>query len=186
MRRLLGAASTVVAGVLAAAVVLVAPATAGTIRMHDAVGDDATGHGHGDIKWMQVHYGADRLRITMKFPRSGDMAFFQDMYVDTQPKNPGPEVSIGTNGDFEGWGVSLVDGWGIPHGKERCSGAAGSADFDLAHHRIRFSVPRTCLMPRGAAQPPRIRMALATRSETDRTYDWLPARKTFGRWVHWK
>jgi hypothetical protein len=184
MRRLLAAASIAVAGGLAAAVV--APATAGTIRMHDAVGDDATGQGHGDIKWMQVHYGADRLRITIKFARSGDMAYFQDMYVDTQLKNPGPEVAIGTNGDFEGWSVNLVDNWKIPQGKERCGGAAGSADFDLTHHRIRFSVPRTCLMPKGAAQPPRIRMALATRSETDRTYDWLPARKSFGRWVAWK
>ncbi len=186
MRRLVAATSIALTCALAPVLTLSAPAEAASARMHDAVGDDATGRGSGDVKWLQVRYGAHRLRITIKSPRSGDPAFFQDLYVDTWPRHPGPEVLISSNGDGEGWGTSLGGGWDVGSGRSRCDGGLHSAHYDYRHGRVHYAVPRRCLMPRGKAQPPKLRFCLATRSETDRTYDWLPGKRTFGRWVHWK
>jgi hypothetical protein len=186
MRKLVAAVSVVVVGGLAPVVVDVAPASAQTRVMHDPVGDDATGEGHGDITWMRVRYGSARLKITMKFPRSGNPAYYQDLYVDTWPRHPGPEVLISSNGDGEGWGTSLGGGWDVSEGRSRCFGGLHSVDYDLEHGRVHYTVPRTCLMPRGKAQPPKLRFSLALRSEQERTYDWLPARRTFGRWIAWK
>ena len=39
--------------------------TVDTITMHDPVGDDVTGQGHGDVKWVRVHYRAQRLKVTI-------------------------------------------------------------------------------------------------------------------------
>lgn len=185
MRRLTTATSLVLACAMTP-MIAASPVQAATIRMHDKVGDDTTGHGTGDLKWMRIRYGAHRLRLTLKFPASATMSYYQDMYVDTWPKHDGPEIRISTNGDWEGWSVSYADGWKTLGRKQRCSGGVGSADYDFDLNRIRVSIPRGCLKPRTKPQPPRIRMAVATRSETERTYDWMPARHRFGRWVAWK
>jgi hypothetical protein len=186
MRRLVAATSIALAGALAPTVVNVAPASAETRVMHDPVGDDVTGRGFGDVKRLRVHYGAHRLKVTIKSPKSGDPAFFQDLYVDTWPKHPGPEVLVSTNGDAEAWSTSLGGGWDVGKGKARCGGAFNSVHYDYRHGLVRYQLPRTCLMPRGKAQPPKLRFSLAIRSETEKTYDWLPGKRTFGRWVHWK
>lgn len=186
MRRLVAATSIAAVASLVPMVIEVPPASAATKVMHDPVGDDSTGRGSGDVSWLRVHYGAQRLKVTIKSPRSGNPAYYQDLYVDTWPKHPGPEVLISSNGDAEAWGTSLGGGWDATKGKARCGGAVGSVDYDYAHGRVHYMLPRRCLMPRGKAQPPKLRFSLATRSESEVTYDWLPAKQTFGHWVAWK
>ena len=186
MRRLIAATSIALTCALAPVLTLAATAGAASIRMHDPVGDDATGRGHGDIKWMRARYGAHRLSITIKAAKSGDVEFFQDIYVDTRRAERRPDLMISTNGDWEGWEVGFVSGWQRQHWHERCAGRPGSADYDYPHHLLRFSLPRTCLRHRGAVQPKRIRLSLVTRTEWGAAYDWVPAQRGFGRWLHWK
>lgn len=185
MRRLVAATSLAVVGALAPAVVL-APASAQTVRMHDRVGDDKTGRGFGDVKWIRVRYDANRLRITVKSPRSGDVEHYQDLYVDVRKADQKPDLVIGSNGDAEAWSVGFVRNWRMDGWRQRCSSKFHSVDYDYRHHVMRYSIPRTCLMRPGAEQPKRIRVSLATRTEWNATYDWVPDKKTFGRWVHWK
>ncbi len=181
------AAVSIVAGVALAATLGLAPAAgAQTIRMHDPVGDDKTGNGNGDVSLVVLHYNAHRLNVTVKWPRSGDPEHIQDLYVDTRRAERTPDLVISTNGDGEGWDVGFVKGWNLKHYQARCTGGNGSTDYDYAHHQLHFSVPRTCLMHRGAVQPQRLRVSLATRTEWEAAYDWAPGKRTFGRWVHWK
>jgi hypothetical protein len=185
MRRLGSACAAALAGGLASTVMAL-PASADTLTMHDPVGDDVTGQGHGDVKWVRVHYRAQRLKVTIKAARTGDVEHFQDLYVDVRRKDARPDLVISTNGDWEGWNVGFVSGWKRHHYRERCSGGPGSANYDYAHHVLRYSLPRACLMKKGAEQPKRIRLSLATRTEWDKAYDWVKAKHTFGHWVTWK
>ncbi|MGC4112706.1 MAG: hypothetical protein QM747_20240 [Nocardioides sp.] len=186
MSRLVAATALVASAALAGTLTVTAPAQAASISMHDAKGDDTTGRGFGDITGLHVKYGAKRLRVLITWPRSGDPGYYQDLYVDTWPKHPGPEVHIGSNGDGEGWVTTLGGGWTLIGGHQRCSGGNYSATYDYPHRRLHYSLPVRCLMPRGKAQPPKLRFALAIRSDQDVTWDWLPAKRTFGRWVDWK
>ncbi|HET7430261.1 MAG TPA: hypothetical protein VFJ89_02045 [Nocardioides sp.] len=185
MRRLATAGAAALAGGLVAAV-LALPASADTITMNDPVGDDTTGQGHGDITWVRAHYRAQRLLVTIKAAKDGDVEHFQDLYVDVRAKDTQPDLVISTNGDWEGWSVGFVSDWQRHDYRERCRSKPGSVDYDYAHHVMRYSLPRTCLMRKGADQPQRIRLSLATRLETDRATDWVKAKHTFGHWVSWK
>ena len=182
MRRLRTKATTVAVGALALTA-FVAPAHAGTIRMHDPVGDGLHHH-NGDVKWVRLKYGAHRLKVTIAWPKSGDPAYYQDLYLDTWPKHAGPVVTISSNGDWEGGTVSGGGGWNVLKGTETCSSKPMGVDYDAAHQRIRYSVPRGCLKPANRAQPPRIRASLVTRGETETNYDWVPGARQFGPWVH--
>ena len=185
MRKLVAAGSVVVAGALAPVVVNVAPASAETKVIRDAVGDDKTGSGNGDIAWMRVDYGAHRVRIKIKSPRSGNVEHIQDIYVDVRRKDSTPDLVIGTNGDVEGWAVGFVDDWKLGGYRSRCVGGDHSSVYDYARHFVRFSVPISCLMRKGAEQPKRIRVALVARTEWGADYDWVPDRHTFGPWIAW-
>lgn len=181
MTRALTHVGTALAGLVLATAVA-APATAQTVRIHDRVGD--TRHGNGDVKWLRLHYGPHRLGVTLKWSANGDPAYFQDLYLDTAPKHPGPEALVSSNGDWEGWTVSLDGGWSVADGHERCSSRPGAVRYDFRHHLLHYSVPRTCLMAEGKAQPRRLRAALVTRGETEAAYDWVPGKRRFSRWVH--
>jgi len=182
MRRWRTEAAAAVVGALALTA-FVAPAQAGTIRMDDAV-HDGLHHHSGDVKWVRLTYGAHRLKVTIAWPKSGDPAYYQDLYLDTWPKHAGPEVTISSNGDWEGWTVSRGGGWDVSKGTEACSSKPMGVAYDYDHQRIRYSVPRGCLKPANRPQPPRIRASLVTRGETEKDYDWVPGARRFGRWVH--
>ncbi len=185
MKTLIANGAAAAAGALTLATLAAAPASAEVRQMHDPVGDGAGG-GNGDVKWLRLGYGPERLRVTIKLPASGDPAYYQDLYLDTWPKHPGPEVLISTNGDWEGWSISRGGGWEPGRGVETCRSRPLAVDYDPGHHRVHYTVPRTCLKPHDKAQPPKIRASLVTRGETERAYDWVPGVRTFGRWIHWK
>jgi hypothetical protein len=182
VRRLAAAAAAGMAAVVMAA----APATAATTTVHDKVGDDALGNGNGDVRWVRVQYGAHRLTVTIKSPASGNPEYYQDLYVDVRRKESRPDLVITSNGDWQGWSAGFVSGWHNQGYRERCSGGPGSVDYDAAHHVVRYHLPVTCLMHRGAVQPKRLRVSLVTRTETERATDWVPSKRHFGPWVAWR
>jgi len=186
MRKLVVAVSAVVAVALAPVVVDAVPASAQTNVIHDAVGDDKTGEGHGDITWVRVNYGEHRVTVKIKAAESGDVEYYQDLYVDVRRADSKPDMLISSNGDGESWSVGFVDDWRLGGYRSRCSGGLNSATYDNEHHFVRYSFPSTCLMKKGAEQPKRIRVSLVTRPEWEANFDWAPAPRTFGRWIAWK
>lgn len=165
---------------------LALPAHAATVTVHDKVGDEKHGGGHGDIKYVRVHYGPDRLKFRIQWSPNATPEDFQDIFIDTDPKNPGPEVEISLSAETEQWGGSLVDDWSgkptksIRGGGKFRYGTVGNSEF------VKFSVRRSFVRRKGHAQPKRIRVSVNDVFETDEVWDSAPGHKKWSRWIRWK
>lgn len=177
MRKL--AATAALAGVALLTPALSAPAEAATVRINDQPGD-AKAH---DVKWVRVKYGPDRLKITMKWAAGSNPSDFQDVFVDTRKKDAGPEVEITGSAETEHWYAGFVKNWKMAGWKRTCT---GKADYDLGDRILRMKVPRACIRRDGHAQPKRVRVSARDVFETERVWDWVPGKRQWSRWIHWK
>lgn len=188
MKRLATAAALVGAVAIVTPAIAV-PAHAETVKIPDKVGDDKGHDGDGDMKYVRVHYGADRIRFRIQWAVGATPEDFQDVYIDTRPKDPGPEVEVSLSGETERWYAGFVKNWkgsgwkDIDHGKVYYSFAhPTSGDSQYA----RFSIPRKAIRRAGHAQPKRIRVSVNDVFETGAIYDSVPGHKKWSRWIHWK
>ena len=165
------------AGVATAlALTLTLPAQADVRRFTDARGDTPSSV---DIRSVVLDNSTTARHKVIVVVRQDDVRVGDsiDIYLDTRPRNPGPEYLIGGATASEAV-MSHVDKWkGV--GREvpsRCG-------YRLKIHEVidvtRAVIPRRCL-----AKPGRVRVAVkATRGYPVTSRDWAKAKRTWFAWV---
>ena len=164
---------TIAAAVLLAATA--APAAADVRVVHDPERD-----GTSDIVRVRVGHTDGSLKLKIKVRTEDEFAHFYDVWVDTDPEDPGPEFVISSA--FEVLPrvfVSPADDFGDLSGDTRCTVRTAKAQFGKLAYR--FSVPRRCLATDGE-RPEQLRVSVEASDEFGR-HDWVPDVRTFSRWV---
>lgn len=167
-----------------AALALAAPAGAAMSVTTDPAGDlRFVRQGHsGDITKVRVVHGPQALRTTVRHAPDSGITDIYLVWIDTDPRNPGPEYRAGAGAEIEQAGVTKVDGWGRSEGTSvRCAGASVDFDFEGAEPGapVRMSFPRSCL-----GNPDRVRVCVATEPDFPfKRIDWAPGKRAFGPWV---
>jgi hypothetical protein len=165
----------VVGVTLMASLTVLQPAHADTRRFSDRAGDSGL---PADLTTVRVSNGAEVLKVAVRPGRvqSGDEFTF---WLDTRPKNPGPEYEVGLLPNSDGFGMLRVDAFGDQGTPVRCDDLRGTADI-FAPAWVSIVVPRSCVR-----RPGKVRVAVQARyADGNRgVVDWAPARRTFFGWV---
>lgn len=169
-------------GAALAMTLAVAPPAGAAVRVvHDQAGDGSDGAGSGgpriwgDIGKVRINHGPRVVRLTVLPAKGGQLADFYDFWVDTKPRNRGPEY-VGT--------VSLEV---VPTADVRHTGRFGhfgpvscevrTASYDPDAQTVKVVFPRRCF-----GKPARLRVSTQSSMEYENA-DWAPARRVFGPWV---
>lgn len=177
MTRAVAAAGAVLLTTLAVA----PPAEAEVKVVHDKAGDGSNGAGSsgprkwGDIGKVRIKHGHHAVRLTVLPAKGGQLGDFYDFWVDTNPKNRGPEYvgTVSLEVVPNAW-VARTDTFGH-FGKESCR--VKTAGFDRDTQTVKVVFPRTCF-----GRPRRLRVSTHSSMEYE-SADWAPARHVFGPWV---
>jgi len=174
MRRI---GTTVVAMALALGGVAAAqqPAAAQVRFIHDKAGDSKGGF--GDIKRVRIGHAAKWVYLRATPHKGSFLGDFDDYWIDTVKRNPGPEYVVTTDTDYGNWfQVRRSKRFGH-YGKVVCE---GKVHLVPKTREYRFRVKRACL-----GKPARLRVSAHTidGSGDPRFGDWAPGKKRFGPWV---
>lgn len=167
--------AAVVAVALLASLSALPSAEADTRRFRDAAGDTGL---PADLTTVRVSNGPDTVKITARPGR----VEFEDLFVywlDTRPKNPGPEYKVVVVPNSDAFGLLRVGAFGERGTPVTCDGLRATADH-FTPDRVSTSVPRSCLR-----NPGKVRVAVKARyTDGDASVvDWAPARRSFYGWV---
>lgn len=165
-----------VAGVtLLAALITLPPASADIRRFTDRAGDTGL---PADITTVRVDNGAELVTVRV---RPGRVEFDDQFtfWLDTRPRNPGPEYRVGVQPNSDAFGMTRVDTFADQGTPVRCDELRATADH-FSPGWVSISVPRSCLR-----NPGKVRVAVRARYTDGATsvVDWAPARRTFFGWV---
>jgi hypothetical protein len=168
--------SAAVVGVaLMASLSTLQPAHADTRRFTDRAGDTSL---PADLTTVRVSNGPERLQVAVRPGRvqAGDYFAF---WLDTRPRNAGPEYKVGVLPNSDGFGLVRVGAFGQQGTPVRCDGLRATADA-FAPEWVSISVPRSCLRNPGG-----VRVAVKARytEGEQQVVDWAPARRRFFGWV---
>jgi hypothetical protein len=174
-------ATAAVALAAAAGAVLAAPAphaSAQAVVITDPA-DDLRGVSQdfsGDIVKVRTTHGRHNVRVAVRHDDRG-LTDVTLAWIDTDPRNPGPEYQVGAYAETEGVSVKRVDDWQRQGGTAvRCPGAAASFGFDQDGGAVLMTVPRSCL-----GRPDTVRVSAATEPDYPfKRIDWAPGKKKFG------
>ncbi len=167
-------ATLVAATTLAAAWGAQAPASAETRVLHDKVGDSRTGS--GDIRAVRIGHWPRKLAVRVLPVRRSGLAHFYDIWIDTDPHNPGPERVIPAGLEVSpATRVLRTDRFG-QFGRPVCRLPHGSG-YDTSAQEFWVVVPRACL-----GRPARVRVSVHS-SEEFGPSDWAPRFPRFSPWV---
>ena len=144
-------------------------------RFRDAAGDTGL---PADLTTVRVDNGADTVEVKARPGRVG----FEDLFtfwLDTRPKNPGPEYKVVVVPNSDSFGLLRVDAFGQQGTPVPCDGLRATAD-NFTPEWVSTSVPRSCLR-----HPGKVRVAVKARYTDGDTsvVDWAPAKRTFFGWV---
>lgn len=180
-----GRAAALVGAVAATLVLTTAsPASAETVRIVDRAGDgirhagDPQRSSHGDIGRVRVDHRLRTVEVRLfAAPAPAHFEEFTEVWIDTRPRNRGPERVLTFGAEVERWWVNKVDRFsrdGNGFGPQTCSGSA-----PFLPRRLVAVVPRHCL-----GFPPKVRVCVRTAAEGfEVRFDWAPGRHRFSRWV---
>jgi hypothetical protein len=154
----------------AAALTVASPAQAGTVTSYDRTGDTS----RSDIVSVRTVNGPNRLLVTVDHRnlRTGEM----EVYVDTHPSYPGPEIVLGTGvlRDTD-WHVYRLRNWrGVgpdPHPDFDCD---SDVSWNRAAGTVTVSFGNRCRRGRGS-----VRIAAVAYPEGARV-DWSNGFHRFG------
>ena len=163
--------------VLAAAVLAgaVAPALGATASFPDPV-DTPDGV---DVTSMKVKH-ENRVKVVLRHTGMEDGAAVDMTYwLDTKPRNPGPEYRVWFAANADGFEVRRVDDWRDRGSSVDCARHGGSADV-FSDDPIVMWVHRSCL-----GDPRKVRVGAKVREieGATTTVDWVPAKREFAGWV---
>lgn len=165
-------AATLSAVVLAAGA---APALADTASFPDPV-DTPEG---ADITSVRVKH-ENRVKVVLEHTGLEDQAAMEMTYwLDTKPRNAGPEYRIWVAANSDGFDLRRVDTWRDRGRTVDCTRYGARADV-FSDDPIVMWVHRSCL-----GEPRKVRVGVKVRSlqEGTTTVDWAPAKRTFTGWV---
>lgn len=162
-------------------------ATAETVRVFDKVGDgiryagDPQTSRHGDIQRFRIDHKYRKVRMRLYASRGGSFKEFTEVWVDTKPRNPGPERLIVFSAEVEKFSVSRVDRFfnaGAPGPKPIGRQTCGNS-YRWGPRTIDAAIPRACF-----GYPKRLRVSVQTSAEGfEKRKDWAPGYRQFSRWV---
>lgn len=180
-----------VAGSLAATLVLTMAGTASaeTVRVFDKVGDGIRHAGdppksrHGDIQRFRVDHKWRKIRFRLYASKGGTFQEFTDVWVDTDPRDPGPERLITFVAETGQFGVNKVDRFfdaNKPKNRKHIGRETCSNDYPTRRYRvIDAGIPRACF-----GYPKKVRVSVQTAAEGHEVRrDWAPGPRQFSRWV---
>ncbi len=163
------------------------PAAAEVRYIHDKAHDgDDNGDGHhdvGDVKRVRIGHGKDWVYIKSTPHRGTFLGDFDDYWIDTNLKNPGPEFVVQTNTDYGDWfRVHRTEKFGR-FGK--VTSRYGRVHYDHETQQYRFRIPRQSLRSRAGTLPGRLRVSVHTVTVFGGPGDgdWAPGKRKFGPWV---
>jgi hypothetical protein len=167
--------AAVVGLTLMASLTALQPAYADTRRFTDRAGDTSL---PADITTVRVSNGAELIKVAIRPGR----VEFEDQFtfwLDTRPKNAGPEYKVGVLPNSEAFGLLRVGAFNEQGTPVRCDGLRATADH-FTPEWVSISVPRSCLR-----HPGKVRVAAKARyTDGDTTVvDWAPAKRKFFGWV---
>jgi hypothetical protein len=183
------AVATLAAALAGAGSVAVAqqPAAAEVRYIHDKAHDgDDNGDGKndvGDVKRVRIGHGKDWVYIKSTPHKGAFLGDFDDYFIDTKLKNPGPEFVVQTNTDYGDWfRVHRTEKFSQV-GKATCP--SGRVHYDHETQQYRFRIPRECLRSRAGTLPGTLRVSVHTVTVFGGPGDgdWAPGKRKFGPWV---
>lgn len=170
------------------------PASAATLEITDPINGPMP---VGDISSVQITHSDRTLVVDIQFhgpfgPNTGTRADVYRIFIDTDAARPGPEYRYAEddNGSPDSNVLERVSSFdsGPDAGQNvRCLDLDNGSDGDGAATSIYVAFPRGCLKTNGV-RPLRVRVTVRTiivkPAPGERTGDWAPRRKAFGRaWV---
>ena len=163
--------AAVVGVTVMASVTLLPPASAEIRRFSDPNGDTGLA---SDLTTVKVINGSELVEVKAR-PGRVEFGDFFTYWLDTRPKNAGPEYRIDVVPNSDAFGITRVDAFGRQGIPVPCGGLRARADH-FAPEWISISVPRSCL-----ENPGRVRVAVKARYTADETsvVDWAPAKRKF-------
>jgi len=168
---------------LAAGLLPVTAAAAGTASLTDRAGDDGAAT---DLLGLTVAHAepAAPRRLVLKIAHGGIDGFegYFTFWIDTDVTDPGPEYVSDVHPNSGGIALQRVGRWIHRNDRKvRCQGLRARADA-FTSGPVVLSVPRACLdtprRVRGAA----VSSAPGAGRSTDR--DWVAGRRTWSKWAH--
>lgn len=145
-----------------------------TRTFYDKAGDTGV---RADITKVRVTNG-ENIKVAVRPGRLKIGDYFR-FWLDTRPKNAGPEYLVEVYPNSDGFGLARVDAFGDKPRPVRCDGLRATADI-YAPDWVSISVPRSCLR-----DPGKVRVAVrgSYQYSGGRIVDWAPAKRQFFAWV---
>ena len=167
--------AAVVGVTVMASLTLLQPASADTRRFSDPNGDTGL---PADLTTVKVTNGSELVKVKAR-PGRVEFEDFFTYWLDTRPKNAGPEYRVDVVPNSDAFGITRVDAFGQQGTPVPCAGLRARAD-NSAPEWISISVPRSCL-----DNPGKVRVAIKARytDEDTSVVDWAPAKRKFSGWV---
>lgn len=153
----------------------VAPALGATESFPDPV-DTPDGV---DVTSMKVKH-ENRVKVVLEHNGMSKKAAVDITYwLDTKPRNRGPEYRIWFAANADGFDISRVDTWRDRGRSVDCVRHGARADT-FTDDPIVMWVHRSCL-----GDPKKVRVGVKVRETEDgtRTVDWVPGKREFSGWV---
>lgn len=177
MRASLVSPATVLGPLMASALLAatVAPALGATASFPDPV-DTPEG---ADVTAVKVKH-ENRVKVVLEHTGLEDQAAVEMTYwLDTKPRNPGPEYRVWFAANSDGFDVRRVDTWRDRGRSVDCARYGAKADV-FSDDPIVMWVHRSCL---GGPRKVRVGVKVREIQEGTTTVDWAPAKRTFTGWV---
>ena len=163
------------------------PAAAEVRYIHDKANDgDDNGGGPndiGDVKRVRIGHGKDWVYFKATPHRGAFLGDFDDYWIDTNLKNPGPEFVVQTNTDYgDSFRVHRTEKFGKVG---KATSRFGNLYYNHKTQQYRFRIPRESLRSRAGTLPGRLRVSVHTVTVFGGPGDgdWAPGKKKFGPWV---
>lgn len=146
------------------------------IRDHD-------GDGTTNITRVRVTHAPLWVYVKTFGAPSDGIPHFLDLWIDTDPGDPGPEflVSQWPSEDERLVSVSAVERFRQYDGRQRCRFKTGG--YSIAHQTDWLSFRRYCLRDAHGNAPERFRVSLQASDEVGAD-EWLPGQRRWSRWIH--
>lgn len=168
LRRTIRGAAITVAGLLAVAAVS-APAQADTKTFND---------GGGYLTKVKVAHGAKKVTVRAQVGTL-TIGSYYTFWLDTLPKNAGPEYKVVIYPNSDGMSVLKVGSFKSAGKAVKCRGFRASADI-FGPKVVSIKVPRSCI-----GNPAKVRVSVRASYAVPgpNVIDWGPGKKKFFGWV---
>ncbi len=132
-----------------------------------------------DIRKVRIVHGHDWLRVRVEHDghvRAGQLYVF---WIDTRPRNPGPEYYASFRPNAEVPPLQRVSGFGDrTKTSTGCEQVGGTADIMRPHQDVTFRVATACLH-----HPRRVRVSVHVFGTDGASRDWAPGFRRLSPWV---